>query len=215
MEKMVSYIATLRRIRFESFLRPEIYEDDFLIVMPESESNPTKYAEDTFRAMARDLLTGKDSPSFIRQSGKDFNWGDYVTFLTREIEEKYKCYADPVAHIDTMPKLASSLRTIVDVNQDEVLLDDYANCFVYVMDGDKVVAKHKASANMTDGSVIFEKELESLEPGQLKLTFTEDQGEYLPLARNEEEKEKAAETDPNAFYWVSDYGLIDEIMTLM
>ena len=114
-----------------------------------------------------------------------------------------------------MPKLASSLRTIVDVNQDEVLLDDYANCFVYVMDGDKVVAKHKASANMTDGSVIFEKELESLEPGQLKLTFTEDQREYLPLARNEEEKEKAAETDPNAFYWVSDYGLIDEIMTLM
>ena len=88
MEKMVSYIATLRRTRVESFLRPEIYEDDFLIVMPESESNPTKYAEDTFRAMARDLLTGKDSPSFIRQSCEDFNWGDFITFLTREIEEK-------------------------------------------------------------------------------------------------------------------------------
>lgn len=150
------YLVTLQRVRLDDLLAgPEIYEDDFVFMVPHGiaqsfrcEADRAAYFNKVLRQAAMDLLMGPTGPVVIHNSCADYNWGDFVSELTDIVERKYQFCG--LYEFDGFQHFVQPIsRDVVRVNQDECLLplEDYA--------AKLIVVNPDSSSFSLDAEVIF------------------------------------------------------------
>ena len=198
-------LVTLTRVRDETLFRHEYFTNNFRMQVPcEHSSNVDAYAETVFRNMAKFLLTGKSAPQLIQNVCSDYNWGNFISDLTDEVEDKFHCWMVQ----DNQP-LQFQLFGSVQVNQDEVLLpaeDEEYGCTVIVEDGNGEAAQMRASANITSGAVWLDDNVNIPQGASLQLVFDgHDTSDAICLYATEE----AAEEHKGHFFLVTDMDLAE------
>lgn len=204
-------MVTLRRIRVEDVFHPEVYEDDFVIEMPEEipQQEMTKYVEEVFRNMAHDMLTGPNAVSHILCSAMDFNWGDFIMHMDDTVKEKYHCHS-PAAGTTVIGQ-----HITLDVSQDEVLLNYAEPCTVtsngkeYDAEADMLtgaVFLHKSDETDVcyDGKAIVLPESDFVYCDGATITFLTGGRATLPLARCQMEAKRTSDSQNNVYYWLAD-----------
>ena len=196
-EERDSFLVTLRRTYTLDFLNPETYEDDYIVRIPKSvkEEERTEYIENVFRAMAHEMMTGPNAVSYIRETNRYFNWGDFVNDVTNDIQEKYQCYDAAVPDNRKWLKYCAWNRIIIDVNQDEILLWEEEPCTIYL--DDKAICE--ALANMVTGKVTCRQNID-LAAYSAAIVFTEGGKARFPLAV--ELSDTATDEKKDAYYWL-------------
>jgi hypothetical protein len=126
-DDVIPVLTTLVRIREEGRHR-EVFTDIFVVTVPKSMGHYQydEYIKKQLRAAAQALLTGESGDEAIKQSCRDFNWGDFSMWF--EGNEALGIYL-PGAVSYWMNK-AESLD--ISVNQDEVLLEDDVDATLHI-----------------------------------------------------------------------------------
>ena len=77
------FLVTLRRTSTTDVMNPEIYEDDFVMLIPQNmkAEERTEYIKNTFLGMVHDVLTGPNAVAYIRESSRASSTG--MSFLPR------------------------------------------------------------------------------------------------------------------------------------
>ena len=145
------------------------------------------YAESVLRQMARFMLTGKNAVRYIRNTSFDYNWGDFISDLTTEVQDRFQCW---FAH--EKDTLQAQLFTSVQVNQDEVLIpDEELGCTVVIEQKGGQPICVKANANMTSGAVSLVSTAQAQRGKSLKLVFDgHEEDDAIQLYEWEEEAEQ-------------------------
>lgn len=191
------FLVTLRRTSTTDVMNPEIYEDDFVMLIPQNmkAEERTEYIKNTFLEMVHDVLTGPNAVAYIRESSRAFNWGDFVNDVSREIQEKYSCF-DVFYPANKKWLCNCKERLIIDVNQNEILLWEEEPCTIY-LDGKAVC---EALANMVTGKVTCHQNID-MDAAQLTaIEFAEGGKAMFPLAKTLSETSTGEKKD--VYYWL-------------
>ncbi len=201
-----SCIVTLKRTR-PDLRKPESWEDDFIMEIEEDaiiDGDICEYAKNTFYAMAHELLTSKEAVQLFKRSSEDFNWGDFISELTYEVQKNHHCYfLNQASQIQTQGNQIWK-RVIVDVWQDEVLLLEEEPCSIFV-NGKKV---GDGLANMCSGAVVPERMTVIPEGQTASITFEEGGKATFSLAIDEETKNAVAkqvnDVKTDDYFWLDE-----------
>lgn len=189
-------LVTLRRTCTVDVMNPEIFEDDFVMLIPKTvmAGERTEYIKNVFLSMVHEMLTGPDSVAYIRETSRAFNWGDFVDKVSRDVQKKYSCF-DVFCPENKGWLRACKERLIIDVNQDEFLLWEEEPCTVY-LDGEAVCV---ALANMVTGKVTCRQNID-LTSHSAAIEFIEGGKARFPLAMTL--PETATDEQKDAYYWL-------------
>ena len=182
-------LVTLTRVRQETLFNNQYSTDFFYMKVPAEQEigDVEAYAESVLRQMARFMLTGKNAVSYIRRTCFDYNWSDFITDLTPEVQDRFQCW---FAH--EKDTLQPQLFTSVQVNQDEVLIpDEELGCTVIIEQKEGQPIYVKANANMTSGAVSLASTDQFPRGKSLKLVFDDhEEDDTIQLYEWEEEAEQ-------------------------
>lgn len=190
------FLVTLRRTCTVDVMNPEIFEDDFVMLIPKTvkAGERTEYIKNVFLTMVHEMLTGPNAVTYIRETSRAFNWGDFVNEVSRDIQEKHLCF-DVFYPVNKKWIHNCQERLIFDANQDEVLLWEEEPCTVY-LDGKAVC---EALANMVTGKVTCRQNID-LTAHSAAIEFTEGGKARFPLAV--ELSDTATDEKKDAYYWL-------------
>lgn len=187
---IVPVLTTLVRIREEGRHR-EVFTDTYVVAVPKDMEpyQHHRYVEKQLRTAAQALLAGEKGDECIRQSCRDFNWGDFAMWF--EGNPELGVYLP-----EEFPFRLHGAETLdLSVNQDEFLLEDELDATLYIdqHNGAEPVARH-VLASTRDGAVEFD-ELGSvkdiMESDTLWLDF--GNGVRHPVAYDQPEMEEDEE----------------------
>lgn len=182
-------LVALTRIRQETMFTNQYFTDFFYMKVPAEKDigDVEAYAESVLRQMVRFMLTGKNAVRYIRNTSFDYNWVDFISDLTTDVQDRFQCW---FAH--EQATLQPQLFASVQVNQDEVLFpDEELGCTVVIEQKEGQPIYVKASANMTSGAVALTSTAQFPRGKSLKLVFDDhEEDDIIQLYEWEEEAEQ-------------------------
>lgn len=192
-------IITIQAMSYTG-VNAEIFEEDYILDVPEAEKQVDKYAEKTMRNVVRDLLRSDKGPDLIRQSCQDFNWGDcLIAPIPADIAEKYKI--EKVTQSTGM-KEVNPLRVTVSVNHDECLIESEIPCLIRIQKDKEDVGKTYFGTAYTESGDVYTDEPLEIPEGNIMSVSLNDGKNFVPLAKSEEEMLSMANTRRDAYYWL-------------
>lgn len=201
-DKIPAAIISVIRIRQEKLTRPpETFQNDFVMELPKDCNlhHLADYAQQKLRDMAYDLLTSKDGGLAIRASCSDFNWGDFIMELPRELAQRHGMQLLCLDDEALLPYQIVGHETVT-LQQDEILLRENNKVMLHVTfdDGSDPISG-PANCDMTDGQVEPEFQFPTTHIKTITMRFlNQPEDQTIPVSKGEPETN-------DLYFWVDCY----------